>query len=535
MIARRSFLILINNVLGGFLGFFALRFLAQFPPESYGAYVWAFSAVGVMLLVANLGFTPAHIKRISEGLDERTANGTFFLIKLALTSLFATLVLGGLLVYRFLLGRAFTDATTEPVLYVVTGAYILLSFRQFFDTTFQAHRHTARGESVLLVDTIASVTSVSLAWGVWYRSRGGSTWADPLVDGLRDLLGLDGRIDAALGGLLIASAYLVGRSVSLLYATAVFFAHRYPIGRFSWDVFRSYRVLGLPLAFVAGLTVFYANLDRLFLGYFWDTIAVANFQIPYSILTPMVFVATAVGALLFPTISRLEAEGHRDQVRLHVGQAERYLSMILLPQLVLAFVFAREGINVFNARYVEEARTLRILLAFAFFTVVVAPARSLLLGTGQPRRLARLGLVSVAVVVVLNLVLVPPRMLGLKEEGAAIAAAAGAVAAWAYTKHATIPWTGRHYLPRGLPRQLAAALLVGVALWFLREGLGPDSFLPVWTLLVVAALSVPAYLGLLYAMGEFRAKDWRFLLDLLHIGKMADYVGAEMSGRQSKP
>lgn len=528
-------LILANNVVGAFFGFFALRYLARFPPESLGSYTWAFSAVGVAMLIATLGFHAAHVKRVSEGVEERIANGTYFLIKLVLTTAFVVVVLGALLFYRVVLGRTFTDATTEPVLVIVTGAYALLSLRQFFDATFQAHRHTARAESVLFVDTVFSVAAVAIAWNTYSRSRNGWTLHNGFFDALLGTFGIEEPLSKADGGLLIACAYLIGRGASLVYAAGVFFFHRYPIGKFSWQVFHSYKYLGLPLAFVSGLTVFYANVDRLFLGYFWDEVAVANFQIPYTILTPMLFVATAIGTLLFPTISKLDAAGHLEEMRDQIGRAERYLSMVLLPQLVLAFVFAPEGINIFNAQYVGEALTLRLLIVYVFFSVIVAPARSLLLGTGNPRFLLHLGVINVIVVVALNLILVPPQTLGLKEEGAAIVAGVGAIVGYGYTKARSSQWTGRAFIPPGLIRQLLAAAVLGGLLWFARATFGVALFTRFWQLLLVAALSVPIYLGLLILLREFTRKDWDFLMDLLHPGKFAGYVSDELAGREKKP
>jgi O-antigen/teichoic acid export membrane protein len=535
VIGRRTVLILANNMVGAFFGFFALRYLARFPPEAYGAYAWAFSAVGIAMLIATLGFHAAHVKRLSEGVEERIANGTYFVIKLVLTAAFLVIVLGGLFVYRNLLGRDFTDASTAPVIVVVTIAYALLSLRQFFDATFQAHRHTARGESVLFVDTVVSVMAVAFAWSLWSRSRGGWTHVNGFFDSVLANLGVEGPLDTHEGALLIAIAYTVGRAVSLLYAIGVFAFHRYPIGRFSWPVFHSYKYIGLPLAFVGGLTVFYANVDRIFLGYFWDEVAVANFQVPYSILTPMLFVATAIGTLLFPTISRLEAVGDHDQIRLQVQRAERYLSMLLLPQVVLALVFTREGINLFNAQYLDEALTLRLLIVFVFFNVLVAPARSVLLGTGNLRHLLHLGLLNVGVMLVFSLLLVPPQTLGLKEEGAAIVAGLAAIAGYVFTKVRAARWTGRTFMPPGLARQLTAAAALALVLWGARIALGAESFTRLWQLALVGTIALPLYLGLLWILREFRKDDWDFLMDLLHVGKFAGYVSEELGTRQKKP
>lgn len=534
MIARRSLLIVLNNVLGAFLGFFALRFLARFPAESLGAFAWATSTLGIAALLTGLGFPQAHIKRVSEGTDEAAANGTFFLVKTALTAIFSFVVLGGFWIWKAVLGQGFTDATTEPVFVIAVAFYVLLSFRQIFDTTFQAHRHTARAESVLLVDTLVSLGCLALAWNLYAQSRGGESSAGALVARLADWAGIEGPVDADGGAVLIAAAYLLGRGLSLIYASIQFLVHRYPLGRPSRDLYLKYRSFGLPIAIVSGLSVLYANIDRFFLGYFWDRTNVANFEIALRIANPMLVVALAVGTLLFPTISRLQNRGGQEEIRAQTRRAERYLSMFLVPQLVLALVFTREGINIFNAQYVEQAPILRLLLVFVFLNAIATPARSLLLGTGRPHVLLRLALLNVVVVVGLNLVAIPPWALGLAELGAAGVAVVGSVVSYVYIKHRTRPLVGPDFLPPGLVRQALAGLVLGAGLWGARAWLGPDSFLRFWQLGVVAVVSLGVYGLLLLAVREFRREDWRFLVDLMHPGKMAGYVGGELAPK-SKP
>ncbi|MBI2078974.1 MAG: polysaccharide biosynthesis C-terminal domain-containing protein [Euryarchaeota archaeon] len=535
MIGRRSLLILLNNVLGGFFGFFALKFVLALPPGSLGAYAWASATLGIAALVTSFGFPQAHIKRVNEGRDEATANATFFLIKLTLTTIFAVLTLGGYLVWKLVLGRGFTDATTEPIFVTCVAIYVLLSLRQFFDTVFLTHQHTARAESVLFVDTVTSVFSVVVAYSLWAVTNG----RNPPLAGVGEFLvaswGIDRPLTADDAGLLLALAYCLGRGVSLVYAGLQFLVHRYPLSHARRDVYDSYKVLGFPLAIVAGLGVLYANIDRFFLGYFHEAAEVARFSAPLQILTPMLFVSTAVSTLLFPQFSRLDASGAHDKIRLQIHQSQRYMSMLLLPMLVLAFVFAREGINIFNEQYVDQANVLRILLVYVFFSVLASPSRMLLLGLGRPRRLLLLGLINVVVVTALILVLVPTWALDLRSMGAAIAAAAASIITYVYVKRQTRDVVGADYVPRGLVRQLVAATLVLAAASAVRASLGAETFHP-WYALVAAGVGAGLlYVGLLFLLKEFRKEDFDFFLDLLHPGKMAGYVGDEMRPTGSEP
>jgi O-antigen/teichoic acid export membrane protein len=534
VLARKSLLIVLNNVLGAAIGFFALRFITAMPVGAYGYYVWAMSTIGIAALINALGFTQAHVKRVSEGLDEPRANGTFFLIKLVLTFLFVVGVAGWFYFFRFVLHRRFTDSTTDAVFLIVLVIYTVLSLRQFYDTTFQAHRHTARQESVLLVDTVVSFLGLAGVYYVIQRAAGQSVPLEPLVAAFARALGVQGHVSPELAGALVATAYLVGKCISLCYAALQFHLHHYPIGAPSAQVYRDYRTFGVPLAIIGGITVLYGNIDRFLLGVWYDKENVEIFQVNYQVLTPMLFVAVAVGNLLFPSFSQYDAGGDARRIQTETRRAERYISMLIVPQIVLAFVFAHEGMVIFRARYAEHAHLVQIFALFVYLNSIAVPTRSILLGTGRTRRILGMVLVNLVVVLGLNLVLVPQWAGGLAETGAAIVVVIASVVSYVQVRLYTSDLAGRGWLPPGAVRHFAAGVLIGGAWWLARATLGGQYFSRFWQLMLVGVLTGVVYVGLLALMREFRRSDWDFFWDIVHPQKLAGYVGDELAPK-NKP
>jgi O-antigen/teichoic acid export membrane protein len=96
MIARKSFLIIISQFLLRFMGWIGLWILARnwggFAPEAQGIVGFAISFLAIFNILGDLGFSRAHVKRISEGRDLGKCIGTFITIKLVLIGFMLTII-----------------------------------------------------------------------------------------------------------------------------------------------------------------------------------------------------------------------------------------------------------------------------------------------------------------------------------------------------------------------------------------------------------------------------------------------------------
>ena len=73
MIARKSFLIISTSFITRLFGWIGLVILAKlwsdFAPEALGVIGFAMSFLAIFNIIGDLGFSRAHVKRVSEGKD----------------------------------------------------------------------------------------------------------------------------------------------------------------------------------------------------------------------------------------------------------------------------------------------------------------------------------------------------------------------------------------------------------------------------------------------------------------------------------
>ncbi|HUV79667.1 MAG TPA: oligosaccharide flippase family protein, partial [Candidatus Bathyarchaeia archaeon] len=120
MIARKSTLIIITQLLNGLLGYIGLKFIAIYlEPWEYGVIGFAYGFVALFSIFGNLGFDAAHIKRVSEGKDLEKCIATFAATKLALAGVMASVVIGSVAVWKYVLGRGFETPFHESAVYIM--------------------------------------------------------------------------------------------------------------------------------------------------------------------------------------------------------------------------------------------------------------------------------------------------------------------------------------------------------------------------------------------------------------------------------
>ncbi|MCK5636998.1 MAG: oligosaccharide flippase family protein, partial [Thermoplasmatales archaeon] len=148
MIARKSFLIVASSFFTRFIGWIGLVILVKiwgdFGPEALGTIGFAMSFVALFNVIAELGFSQAHVKRISEGKDLGTCIGTYAAIKLILTGVMTTIVFLALFIWKNVFDKNFSDATTESVIVVFIVYYIFVNLIQIALVTFAGRKEIAK-------------------------------------------------------------------------------------------------------------------------------------------------------------------------------------------------------------------------------------------------------------------------------------------------------------------------------------------------------------------------------------------------------
>ena len=116
MLSRKSALIVAVNILSAFIGWIGLVVIARlwggFAPTAVGIIGFGMAFVGMFNVIADLGFSTAHVKRISEGKDLGECIGTYATIKILLIGITAALVIGGIAIWKYGLHNEFFDLST---------------------------------------------------------------------------------------------------------------------------------------------------------------------------------------------------------------------------------------------------------------------------------------------------------------------------------------------------------------------------------------------------------------------------------------
>ena len=124
MIGRKSFLIISSHFVVRFIGWVGLVVLARnWPsktaPAALGTIAFTMSFLALFNIIADLGFSKAHVKRISEGKDLGTCIGTYAAIKLLLTGLMITVAVVAIYIWSTFFDKTFFNTTTESVLFIM--------------------------------------------------------------------------------------------------------------------------------------------------------------------------------------------------------------------------------------------------------------------------------------------------------------------------------------------------------------------------------------------------------------------------------
>lgn len=528
MLARKTLLHFLNTILGGILGVVALKLVALWMGDTVlGQVAYAIGLLNVVQSVFELGFRSTHEKRMGEGGDQGDKIATYLYLQLGLTLAFVTAVTLGVTVWMGILGKGF-QSTTLTTIVIVTAYLAAQNIRQVSVNTFNGRREIARSQTTTFLDDLVRVGATVVAASVYaavVRGRG------PLAESL----GPGWAWVEAYGPEVLAVTYLVGTGVAavlgLLYMQRVC-----PIGRFRRDILSNYWIYARTIFFAGMLGTLATNIDRIMLGYFW-TGAEVGLYFGMDRITHIVRSLTfALGTVLIPTISGLDAEGGRERIAEVAYRATRYTTLIVLPMVAGIIVFARPLIRIIlAAEFLRGVGVLVVLALWVFILVAQRPYSSTILGMDRPELILRLSLLSFGINVALNVVLIPAdiqtfglTLLGLGALGAAIATLVSDV-----VKLVGVNYVAKRLVPLKpqwphFARQLIAVTLMGVALWWLSDAL--VGVVRWYHLILFGLLGLAIYLGLLWITDELDGDDLGFFMDTFHPGDMLTYVKEELLG-----
>lgn len=527
MLQRKAFLHYGSTLIGAVLGFVALKLIAlYFGNKIFGEVAYAMGLVGLANGLLQVGFPMAHKKRYAEGGGEADKLATYLAVRLGITGLLLLGVAGFIGIYVGVLGRSFRSTTMLTV--VAMGIYhSLKNVEDLCQTTFDAKREIARGQAQEVTDNVVRMivtAALALLYAATVRGRG------PLAAFIERQ---DGWM-AAYGTELLALTYLSGAAgaagVGLWYLIK-----EHEIGAIDLSILKSYGSFALPVYVAAIANKIASYLDRVTLGYFWTGSEVGIYYGAHRITSVLLGIGFALTAVLLPAISSLSSEGDEEQIRNLEYRAHRYTSLVFVPVVGMMIVFAPDLVRiVLSDDFQGSGSVLAILTVYAYVLALNRPQGSVLLGLDHPTLSSLISGGTSILNIVVNLLLVPTSILGftlmgLGADGAALATTGAVFVEYVVYRISANKVLGLRSGMSHIVRHLLAMGLVGAGVWWIKaQVIGLPRWYHVGALSAAGAL---VYLGLLVVLREFDGDDWAFLVDLLDLREMYDYVKTELLRR----
>lgn len=174
----------------------------------------------------------------------------------------------------------------------------------------------------------------------------------------------------------------------------------------------------LPLLGVNVVMMIMVWADILMLGYFKtpEMVGLYNAALPLANLLPIIL--SSVVFLYVPITSQLYAMNEREQMKRDLAILTKWVFLGTLPIFFILFLFPDTILNLcFGSQYVGAAFALQILTLGFFVNPLTGPNFYAMIVIGKSRDLLRIFLISTAMNIALNYLLIPP----LSIIGAAIA------------------------------------------------------------------------------------------------------------------
>jgi len=531
MIARKSLLVVIAQFLTRTLGWVGLVVLAKiwgaFAPDALGVIGFATAFIGVFYIIADLGFGQAHVKKISEGKDLGTCISTFFTIKIILTTIMAAVVILSLFILDNVLHQGFHDATKQSVVFVFLLYYILMSIQQIPSATFNGKGEIAKMQITSVFENIFKVPLIILVAAAGVTTIG----LAPFISWPTMLRPLQQFLAShAIGSL--AMAYVFGITATVV--VGFWLLRRNPWKKPSFELGKSYLTFAIPIVLFSIISTISTNIDKLLIGYFWTATEVGYYFSLQQILQIILIINVAFITVLFPVYSRYHTTNNFAKINEITKTTERYISMVIVPPIVVIIVFVNSVISIMlNSAFLPAASTLVVLTVYAALASFMAPYYSLLVGLNRPGIYAKIGLGISLINIVLDVLFIPQwgllTPLGINgPTGAAVALVISNFVGFFWIRLAAKKLTGIQLLQTHTPRHIVAGVGMGLILYFIAFQINVFPTMHWYQLILFVGLGLAIYVIILYALKEFTKTDLSFFVELLHPKKMLQYIRSEV-------
>ena len=528
MIAKKSTLIVLQNLVGLLFGFITIKIVAvNMGKDVYGEMVTGMAIVSLFSYIAVVGFGNSHMKRISEGKDLGTCIGTFIVIRVLTTALFIGAFLGALAIYTYIFPGALTDVSLGVILAILVY-YLFTLLGNIPTVTFDARAETSKTQIANMCQhpfKLAAVVYVILTATVLIKN---------------------GQAHEAAYRLTWAF-YTVGGLVTCLVAWAMFFYYKYPVKKPTWAMVKSYSSFAALTSISGLLVIIIMNADRVMLNHYWGIDAVGQYFGVQTFSNNLLVIPAAIVTLLLPVISHLDVKKETKAITRLLVQSERHISLIIAPITFFMFFFSRPIIKLLLADdWLPADFTLSFLAIFTFIMALNIIRNTLLQAIGRPDLSAVISTVMVVINIGVNFLFIPnwswfhptltipgyitpsgqTHVIALTSHtGAAVALVIANLIGFFLYRYYTWKCVRASVYHGVTIKHVFASILMTLPLIYLNR---VHELARWYDLILYTLIGLGIYLLVLYLIKEFRKEDLNFYLGLLNPKGMGNYISAEL-------
>lgn len=461
-------------------GVLAARLLG---PDAVGLVGFSFGVIGLFMVVTALGFSHAHMKRVTEGMDIGLALGTYG----ALTAGLNALAAGGALLMMPFFSGVLSSSEAKFV-------FVMLLLYQTASNLSQVFVQTLWGREEFVKGTLAMFSGRAVRFLAicsllpFFRS----------VTALTVCYLMEACVLLVSGFVLLPSGVRIRRpSLASLSSYWRFTRH--------WSLSSISGMLG-------------ESIDRVIMGAGLSLASLGQYSVARSILEAMKSLPAGVGTALFPELTRETSERGYGGLALRFSSIQRRFFVSVTPMAVLGAFWSP---RIVSFLYGEAFRPASVVLSI-FFGVFWAiclfnPATYVILAS------ERHAIMSVAAptaqAIYLACVWWSVKTLG----GAALPAAAGAlvipyVVTFAFVLF-RVPFRIAPVYSPWIFRAFAGAAVMSTVI-----GAGALKDWGVFPMMVLSAGGFAAYVGCLSVLGEPVVDDWRRMMALANPSELFSFL-----------
>ncbi|MEM0449169.1 MAG: oligosaccharide flippase family protein [Methanomassiliicoccales archaeon] len=502
MLGRKSLVVLVARVLASVLALVGLMFTSRYlGPEINGQISWALALITTFNSISDFGFMAAHVKRVSEGKDINDCVSTFTTIKLTLTAGMVVFTTAYITVWQWLQPGAISDTSLSIlILFVLYSVFYNIS--SIFWTTYEGRMEAVKSQLIVLAEPLSRTPLMILvALGRW-------------------------------GAVPLAYTYVIGGLV--IVVVGLMLIRREKIHWTRPTLFKEYFKYAVPISFITVFGTISWNLDKLIIEVFGSTTDVAFFSQPQTLLGVVGFIGVAVTTLTFPAFSQMHSRGDFEGIRAVTHRAERYISMLSLPVVVVIALFPTETVVTFLGElYAPASEPMRILALATYISLLSQAYTPQIGGINRPDISAKLVGLALLLNIILLLTLVPSslngfRTLGLGVNGAALANVLVSFVFMLMVRVTVFRLTQTKSNLR-IILHIIAGILSAIVLYSIFQ-IHPIRYW--YDLLFFALLEIPVFFAFLALFRELTRYDIHYFLEVMNLRDMAGYVSDEMKRRK---